>query len=166
MVWDMFLYKAIMVSGGIIKQQPFTIAHYMRISRWYDFWAHTHTAVAVCNKYVALVKFYMTIPCNGVEYYPLRGYHCFRWNLNISSFQKGALHGYLRLRWLLPTSIWPVTICNNYVAVVKFDMPIPCNGVLYDPLRTLHGFRWNYKAAAFQCLALYRYLTLIWLLRT
>ena len=166
MVCYMILYEVNMVSGGFQKLQPFNIAYYMRISRWDDFWAHTHTAVAICNKYVALVKLCMKKPCTGVENYPLRGYHGFRWNLNASAFQKGALHGYLRLRWLLPTSIWPVTICNNYVAVDKFYMPIPCNGVLYDPLRTLHGFRWNYKAAAFQCLALYRYLTLIWLLRT
>ena len=34
-------------------------------------------------------------------------------------------------------------------------MPIPCNGVVYDPLRGLDGFRCNYKAAAFQFLALY-----------
>ena len=76
----------------------------------------------------------MPVPCTGVECYPLRGYHGFRWNLNASAFQYRPVYGYLRLRWLFPTSICPVTICNNYVAVVKFDMLIPCNGVVYDPL--------------------------------
>ena len=48
-----------------------------------------------------------------------------------------------------------VAIYSYYMEVVKLFMPIPCNGVVYDPLRGLDGFRCNYKAAAFQCLALY-----------
>ena len=115
---------------------------------------------------MALVKLCIPIPFTGVEYYPLRGYHGFRWNINASAFQKAALHGYLRLRWLLPTSICPVTICNNYVAVVKFYMPIHFTGVEYYPLRGYHGFRWNINASAVQYGRVYGYLTLIWLLRT
>ena len=42
-----------------------------------------------------------------------------------------------------------VAICSYYMEVVKLFMPIPCNGVVYDPLRGLDGFRCNYKAAAF-----------------
>ena len=155
MVFQIILYDVNMVSGGFIKQQPFNIAHYIRISRWDDFWAHTHTAVAVCNKYVALVKLCMPMPCTGVEYYPLQGYHGFRWNLNASGFQYRLVYGYLRLRWLLPTSIWPVTICNKYVALVKLCIPIPFTGVEYYPLRGYHGFRWNLNASAFQYDALY-----------
>ena len=166
MVCYMILYERYMVSGGLIKQQPFNVLHYIGISRWDGFWEHKHTAVSICNKYVALVKLCMPVPCTGVECYPLRGYHGFRWNLNASAFQKGALHGYLRLRWLLPTSIWPATICNNYLALVKLCMPIPCTGVEYYPLRGYHGFRWNINASAFQYRPVYGYLTFRELLPT
>ena len=144
----------------IEKHQPFIVEPYICISDWESFCAYKNRAVAICNNYVALVKLYMPIPRTGVEYNLVRGYHGLRWNLNASAFQKGALHGYLRLRWLLPTSICPVTICNNYVAVDTFYMPIPCNGLLYDPLRTVHGFRGHCKASADGCWALFAHLRL------
>ena len=59
-----------------------------------------------------------------------------------------------------------VAICSYYMEVVKFDMPIPCNGVVYDPLRGFHGFRWNLNSSAFQRRALYAYLRLRRLLST
>ena len=120
--------------------------------------------VTICNNYVAVVKFDMLIPFSGVLYDPLRGYHGFRWNLNASAFQYCSVYGYLRLRWLLPTSIWPVSICNNYVAVVKLCMPIPCNGVEYDLLCDFYGFRCNCKASDIGCWALFAHLTLRMLL--
>ena len=127
------------------------------LSIWCTIWvsqtqmaiAHTNMTCYHCKNYVALVKLCMPIPCTGVEYYPLRGYHGFRWNINASAFQYRPVYGYLTLRWLLPTSILPVTICNTYMVVVKFYMPIPCNGVGYVPLQGYHCFRWNYKAATF-----------------
>ena len=119
----------------IEKYQPFIVEPYIRISDWEGFCAYEKRAVAICNNYVALVKLYMPIPRTGVEYNLVRGYHGLRWNLNASAFQKGALHGYLRLRWLLPTSICPVTICNNYVAVVKLIcqyLVMVCYMILYE----------------------------------
>ena len=59
-----------------------------------------------------------------------------------------------------------VAICQNYVALVKLCIPIPCTGVEYDLLQSFHGFRLNLNALAFQCGALYAYISLGWLLRT
>ena len=65
----------------------------MHISDSEGFWAHKHTAVAICNNYVYQI-------CT-MYHYPLRGLYGFMCNWKAEAVECWALYAHLRLRKLL-----------------------------------------------------------------